>query len=66
MLNVFPASYESFVQSTISQKNQPTFDKLVGKLLHEEQCKETKFGMNMNEAILMQLCHTIEKRSFVP
>lgn len=66
MLNVFLASYESFVQSTIIQKNEPTFDKLVGKLLHEEQCKETKFGMNMNEALLMELCHTIGKWLFVP
>jgi hypothetical protein len=41
-LNALPNSYESFIQAVLGADEMPTFDKLSGKLLLEEQRRESR------------------------
>jgi len=44
VMNVLPTSFETFIQSVITQDVLPSFEKLIGKFLLEEHRQKTKFS----------------------
>jgi hypothetical protein len=53
VMSVFTQSYESFIQLIIAQNKLLGFEKLMGKLMLEEQRREVRFGGTGENGVLL-------------